>query len=145
MSYTPFSIAATNRARSRGRARAKTNQCTRNDDRVIARAEDRHNAVVDAFLLDTNSARNEKKEAATKIKNKAIVNSGHRSDLTGYADDSHQPNKPMIGTLYFGLECDCLPWDGCMKCVPIVEVRWGMVPVIESQNIGPRQMEIGYI
>lgn len=145
MPYVPFSIEATNRARSRSRTRSKTNQCTRNDDRVIARAEDRHNAAVDAFIIDANSARNEKKEAATKIKNKAIVNSGHRNDLTGYADDSHQPNKPMIGTFYFDLECDCLPWDGCMKCLPIVEARWGTVTVIESERIGPRQMEIGYI
>lgn len=26
---------------------------------------------------------------------------------------------------YFELACDCLPWDGCMKCAPIVELRWG--------------------
>lgn len=78
-------------------------------------------------------------------KKKVTINSGHPDDMRGFADDSHTPTKPMIGGLYFELQCDCLPWEGCMKCVPIVEVRWGMALVIEGQNIGPRQMEIGYI
>lgn len=74
--------------------------------------------------------------------NKPIVNSGHRGDMRGYADDSHCPVKTIRGELYFEISCDCLPWVGCMKCIPVVEARWGVNPV---EAFNPRQLEMGYI
>lgn len=53
--------------------------------------------------------------------------------------------RTTVGGCYFDLMCDCVPWDGCMKCIPIVESIWRVTGDVESQNIGPRQAEIGYL